>query len=348
MVQNVREFLTKNGPYMAAAISFYSFLSLFPLLIAVIAILSFFLPGFDESSATTALNPPQTVQECLARNTDDATTPITQDCLILALQALVPVLDLAEQQFLTDFFQDLRNGRVATSALAIVGVMFAATAVFGAVRKSVNTIWGIRKTRPFLLERVMDFTLMFGVTILLLLSLSFSLLLGLVQDFAVNLETLFPGVYTAFLPLLNILGRLVAPVLSFLVFVILYWWLPNVRLGFRDVWLTAVGATIAFEIAKQIFVWYVNNLGTLANNLYGGVSSIIVLLIFVYTSAIIMLVGAMLTAHYSRYRETRNLGALNQRMAKNLERVRSTSVLVGMPNVAKVTKLPAGRTSQRN
>ena len=294
---NFNEFLEKNGPYMAAAISFYSFLSLFPLLIAIIAIFSFLLGNIQ-----------------------------IEQSIITALKQLIPVLNEVDDAFLAEFFLSLQTQQVVTSTLAIAGLLWASTAVFGAIRKSVNAIWGIRKTRPFLIERFMDFSLLFGTAFILIGSILFSLLLGFLQQI---LESILQ---TPTQPQFwQILAQLIPPALSFIGFTILYWWLPNISLSFRNVWPTAVAATIAFEISKQVFILYLRNLGGLANNVYGGVSSVIVLLAFVYVSAIIMLVGAMLTARYTVYLNRKKQTAWNNKLSTSLERIRSTPSLPGMP-----------------
>ncbi len=288
---------------MAAAISFYSFLSLFPLLIALIAISSFFIAD-----------------------------PDIQSDLIEAIQRLVPVLRQSssegQDQFLTEFFRSLQSGRVFTSSLAIIGLLWASTAVFGAVRKSVNAIWGIRKTRPFLMERFMDFSLSFGTMLLLLSSVALSTILSL---FAALSQTIFPDAPIAEPRLWQQVAQVLPPLLTFFVFLILYWWLPNIKLPFKNVWPTTFAATVAFEISKQIFILYLQNLGGIGRNLYGGVSAVIVLLAFVYVSAIIMLVGAQLTARYTAYLELKSQRVLNDTLSRNLERIRSRPSLPGMP-----------------
>ena len=121
-------------------------------------------------------------------------------------------------------------------------------------------------------------------------------------------------------------------VLNFLVFLTLYWWLPNTKLRFKEVWPTAVLGAVAFEISKAIFIFYLRNLSGVATTVYGGVSVIIVLMIFVYVSAIILLVGAMLTSRYAFYLAETEQKKRNRSLSHNLERIRGTSSLPGMPN----------------
>jgi uncharacterized BrkB/YihY/UPF0761 family membrane protein len=126
-------------------------------------------------------------------------------------------------------------------------------------------------------------------------------------------------------------------ILTFSVFLTLYWWVPNTKLRFREVWPTALAGAAAFEISKAIFIFYLRNVGGVTATIYGGVSTIIVLMIFVYVSAIILLVGAMLTSRYAFFLAETEQKKRNQSLSRSLERIRGTASLPGMPN-----PVPAG------
>ena len=104
------------------------------------------------------------------------------------------------------------------------------------------------------------------------------------------------------------------------------------KLRFKEVWPTALAGAAAFEISKAVFVFYLRNMSNVANNIYGGVSAIIVLLIFVYVSAIILLVGAMLTSRYAFYLADTTQKKRNRLLSRSLDRIRGTASLLGMPN----------------
>lgn len=296
---NFNEFLEKNGPYMSAAIGFYAFFSLFPLSLALIAFFSVLLgiEGFE-------------------------------DQLIVGLRDQIPVLNEQDDEFLRNFFASLHDDRAVTSSLAAVGLFWASTAVFGSIRKGINSIWGIKKTRPFLQERLMDFTMMFGASFLLLSSFTISTIQSFVDEIS---AIFFPDAPIWNPTLWDSMTVAVPPLLTFLVFLILYWWLPNTKLTFKQVWPTALVGTVAFEISKAVFILYLRNLGSVTGNIYGGVSAIIVLMAFVYVSAIILLVGAQLTARYTYYLSVREQKRRNSMLSRNLDRIRSTPSLPGMP-----------------
>jgi membrane protein len=299
VTSNFNEFLDKNGPYMSAAIAFYAFFTLFPLSLALITIFSFFL-GIKNF----------------------------EDSLITGLETQIPVLAEQGDEFLSNFFLSLRSGRGVTSAVAVLGLIFASKAVFSSIRKSVNTIWGITKTRPFLTEQAMDFALLIGASILLIVSFSISTIFGFFQEVSTIVAPNTPVSGTA---LWAQIARLSPPLLSFIVFLIIYWWLPNTKLRFKEVFPTALLGAAAFEISKSVFILYIRNAAGLASGIYGGVSAIIVLMVFVYVSAIIMLVGAQVTSRWAFYLATREQQKQNEELSLNLARIRSKPSLPGLP-----------------
>lgn len=299
IASNFNEFLEKNGPYMSAAIAFYAFFALFPLSLALITIFSLFLgiEGFEES-------------------------------LIEGLETQIPVLASQDDEFLTNFFQSLRSGRAVTSAVAVLGLIFASKAVFSSIRKSVNTVWGITKTRPFLTEQAMDFLLLVGAALLLIVSFSITTIFVFFQELTTIVAPNTPVSGNA---LWAQVARISPPVLSFIVFLILYWWLPNTKLRFKEVFPTALLGAAAFEISKGVFILYLQNAAGVTNGIYGSVSAIIVLMVFVYVSAIILLVGAQITSRWAFYLSNREQQMQNEELSQNLARIRSTPSLPGLP-----------------
>ena len=317
IASNFNEFLAKNGPYMSAAIAYYAFFSLFPLSLALIAVFSLFLgiEGFEAD-------------------------------LIDGLQRQIPVLAEADDEFLSNFFDSISNGRVAGGVVATLGLFWVSQQVFSAIRKSINVIWGINKTRPFLTERLMDIALMFGAATLLFASVLITTAITFIQELSAiwlpDAPISDPALWQRFAVLIPL-------VLTFTVFLTLYWWLPNTKLRFKEVWPTALAGAAAFEISKAIFVFYLRNMSGVATSIYGGVSAIIVLMIFVYVSAIILLVGAMLTSRYAFYLSETEQKKRNRSLSRSLERIRGTASLPGMPNpVPAGAQEPEGPGAMRN
>tara|TARA_B110000438_G_scaffold99548_1_gene98507 strand:- start:8453 stop:9334 length:882 start_codon:yes stop_codon:yes gene_type:complete len=285
----VNEFIEKNVPFMCASISFYAFFSLFPLLLALIMIFSIFIGIRD-----------------------------FEEIIIDSLMNLIPIFDEQDDEFLKTFFDSLTSNRLATSTVAAIGLLFASSAVFGTIRKSINFIWEIDKKRTFFQERKIDFSMLFLASSLLIGSVVLTTGLSFLSElFAIT----FPDSPLIDPNIWNRMALLVPPLLTFLVFLICFWWLPNIELSFISVFPAALIATLAEEITKMLFILYLRNFSGLSGSIYGGVSAIIVFMAFIYISSIILLVGAQVSARNTIYINIRKQNHQNNILQNSLDRL---------------------------
>ena len=261
----VNEFLDKNCPYIAGAISFYTLFSIFPLLLAVASVLGFMGPRTEEKQLEAA----------------------TQ------LAEIIPV----SSGFISQTMEGLVNARTITGIVSVIGLFGGATVAFGAIRKGVNAAWGIRTSRPFIRERLIDFALALGAGVLLLAILFSAPAVGVLREVT---DLLAPESTRFIHTVWNLVATLLTPALVFLTFLILYTYLPNTHVRLEDTWIGALIASLAFHAASLAFVWYVSTYAHY-NVLYGSVGSILALLTWVYLSAIILLLGALMTSRYTGY-----------------------------------------------
>jgi membrane protein len=260
----VNDFLAKNCPFLAAAIAFYVLFSLFPLFLAIISVAGFVLgPHADKAE--------------LARDISEV-IPVSAEYIGRTVEGIV-------------------SARAITGVASIIGLLWASTAAFGAMRKGINASWGIKKTRPFLRERAMDFMLVIGAGLLILSLLFGTPILESIRELSAVIapESDAPVAY-----LWSLIARLTTPVLTFATFVLLYRFLPNTKVTFSDVWMGALLAALAFDGAMWGFVWYVRTF-PVYNAVYGSVGAVMALLTWVYVSAIILLFGAHVTSRYAQY-----------------------------------------------
>ena len=221
-------------------------------------------------------------------------SPEKQAELARDIASVIPV----ETEFIARTVEGVVSARAITGIAAIVGLLWAASAAFGAVRKGINAAWGIRKTRPFLRERLMDFTLVLGAGLLMMSLLLATPAIALAHD---TIELLAPGTNYAE-DFSSLAARLLTPLLSFLTFLLLYRFLPNTKVTLADVWIGALFASTAFEGAKWGFELYVKSV-PIYGAVYGPIGAIMALLTWVYVSAIILLFGAHITSRYAAYAE---------------------------------------------
>lgn len=267
----VNDFLAKNCTHLAGAISFYTMFSIFPLFLAVISVLGFVLG-------------PRAEEEQLARDIAGH-LPVSSDYVSQTIQGVV-------------------SARAITGIASVFGLLWAATAAFGAMRKGINAAWGIRKTRPFLRERMIDFGLVLGAGMIMLAVFFIPTILGVMREISLVIAP-ESEYFTNFI--WDLVASLLFPSLTFLSFLILYRYLPNTEVRISDVWPGALLASFAFSGANLGFVWYVRTYPLVYNVVYGSVGAVIALLTWVYLSAIILLFGALLTSRYAAY--SASLGA---------------------------------------
>ena len=261
---SVNDFLGKNCPHVAGAIAFYTLFSLFPLFLAIISIAGFLLgPEFEKTE--------------LARD----------------IASVFPV----STEFIGKTVEGIVSARAITGIASIFGLLWAASAAFGAIRKGINAAWGVKKPRPFLRERLMDVSLVLGAGLLITVLMFVAPILTFFKELA---EYIAPEADVPIDFLWGLAAQLITPVLSFATFVILYRFIPNAKVRFGDVWLGALAASVAFDGAMWGFVWYVKTF-PVYNAVYGSVSAVMALLTWVYVSAIIVLFGALVTSRYAEY-----------------------------------------------
>lgn len=297
---NVNDFMSVNGHYLAAAIAFYSFLSIFPLTIALITLWRFVVgaEGFE-------------------------------DRLITGILTQIPVLAETEgPSFVERFIHNVSNNPAVTSSLTGLGLFVAGMGVFGSIRKSVNIIWGIHRPRPFLTERAIDFMMMMVASSLIFLSVLLSAIFSFIQEIADLMAT---GVAPVDQWVVLVAGLAIPAVITYVVFTVVYWWLPNTNVRLVEILGVALLATVAFEATKYIFIYFLRNSGGLLTSIYGSVSTVMMFFFFVYFEAIILLAGAMLSAKWSNHLRIRDQRRQNQLLIDNLQRINSSNRLAFLP-----------------
>lgn len=202
------------------------------------------------------------------------------------------------EDVLEDNIKDVIRLRGTLGILSIVGLFWTASAMFGAISRAINRAWDIHQDRPFYLRKLRDITMAMGVSVLFLLSLGASS----VSEIVGNID----------LPIMETAATwgatCVAFSLDFAIFLLLYKFIPNTRTLWRSVWPGALLATILFVIAENLFIFYLSNVADY-ESVYGSVGSIIALLVWVYVSAFILILGAEFSSEYGRLRDTPSGGS---------------------------------------
>ncbi len=192
----------------------------------------------------------------------------------------------------------LRTFAAGGTVLAVLGLMFSGAGIFSQLDEALNDIWGIRKTPPQSLtdrlilfrHKLAPFVVVVFLGVLLSSSVLFDTLLVTLID---RLARFLPQV-AGLQPHAN---WLFIPLLSLAVFTVIFKWLPDARSRWRDMAVGGLVTTLLFLIGRQLLFLYIDRSDAIS--LYGALGSLVVLLIWVYYSAQIVLFGAEFTKLYA-------------------------------------------------
>ena len=163
--------------------------------------------------------------------------------------------------------------------------------MFGQLQDALNTIWGV-KAKPglgiwgFLRARFLSFAMVAGICFLLLVSLAIEAIL---KAFSQYVKSVLPGGIVIAVTVYLVFDFAVVVLL----FAMIFKFLPDVKIHWRDVWIGAVMTAILFGIGKWLLGFYLGS--GAAGSAYGAAGSLITLLLWVYYSSQILLFGAEFT-----------------------------------------------------
>lgn len=254
-----------NAPRLAAALAFYTMLSIAPLLVLSVALAGLvFGPQAAEGRVVAQLQS------------------------IVGYQGSVTIQELLAHS------RHLSSG-ITALVIGVLLLIYGASSVFAELRDSLNLLWGVKTvTGPGILgvigSRIVSFAMVVAIGFLLLVSLLFSAAIAAAGKF-------FGGM----LPIPEWLLHLANAFLSFLavtgLFALLYKVIPEVRIEWRDVWIGAAFTSLLFSLGKLGIGIYIGKAGV--RSTYGAAGSLVAFLIWVYYSAQIFLFGAEFTHQFS-------------------------------------------------
>jgi len=250
---------------LAAALAYYAVISLAPLLILLISIAGFAL-GKEAAQGRISAQ----IQGLIGQQ---------------SAQAIEGIIANANKP----------TTGVLASVAAIITLILGASGVFGALQDGLNTIWEV-EPRPgrgiigIIKDRFLSLTMVLGVGFLLMVSLVVSAALTALGDLMGGLLPL-----PAFV--LQALNLIVSFAVITLLFALIYKFLPDVEIRWKDVWIGAAITSLLFSIGKFLIGLYLGR--SSVGSAYGAAGSLVVILIWVYYSAQILFFGAEVTQVYA-------------------------------------------------
>jgi membrane protein len=186
-----------------------------------------------------------------------------------------------------------------TAALGIGLLLVAALGVVVQLRDALNTIFDVKEPED---AGIAWYAKVYAMCFAGILALGFLLAVSLIISAVLAAFSAWLSDSAAESLLLMLLSFAVSLAVLTLLFSMLFKWLPGRQLAWRDVWLGGFATALLFNIGKSAIAWYIGTQGF--ESTYGAAASIVVLLIWVYYSAQIVLFGAELTQAYAAQRVT--------------------------------------------
>jgi membrane protein len=267
-MQAVSLFANCHGMKLSAALSFYTVFSIGPFLIIIISLAGIFFGK----------------QAVEGKVYGEISGMIGSD---IALQV-------------QDIIRNIQNSHHTTlgSIIGFVILVIGASSVFSEIHESLNLIWGV-KAKPkkvishLLLRRLLSFSLMIGITFLLLVSLLINALADLLSEHLAH--RLNDSVLQSFYRLNLVLIFIVVSILFTVIFKIL----PNTYIRWKDAIVGALFTSILFLIGKFMIGFYLGN--SSVGVTYGAAAAIVILMLWVYYSSMILYFGACFTRVYAMH-----------------------------------------------
>ncbi|PZX03072.1 membrane protein [Psychrobacillus insolitus] len=182
-----------------------------------------------------------------------------------------------------------RNGGLLS--IGIIGTIWSASNGMNAIVKSLNSSYEIEETRPFFIVRGLSVVF----TLLMIVLFIIALILPVFGQQIGSILFSYFGFEESFIKLWNNLRWTITPLIMFVVLVALYWIVPNQKLFLKSVLPGAAFATIGWISVSLGFSYYVTNFGNYSST-YGSIGGIIVLMLWLYITGIILLVGGQINA----------------------------------------------------
>ncbi len=264
-----QEFFDDDCAQRAAAISYYALLSLFPLAILLTATFGLIVD-------------------------DDA----ARERVITFVLDNVPLQRDAGATQLSDLLRSVTADGRGFGIAAVAGLLLSASAVMGAVRRALNAAFDVHDARPPLQGKLIDLLLVLAAGLTIMISLTLTFTVRLVASVGEGFGSAGGLARAAIL----LGGQLVPALLLFVLFVLLYGLLPATATAVRDAWPGALVATLGVEACKAGFAIYLQTIADYGA-IYASLGSLVALLVFVFITATVFLLGAEVASEWPAVRD---------------------------------------------
>jgi membrane protein len=267
VVDTVMGFSKSRGPEAAASITYFFLFSIFPLLLSVVSIGSYFLE----------------VGQIRLQ-------------VVRIVHAVVPV----EPELIVQNIEEVLEARGTFGTIGVIGLVWSASAAFTILFRNINRAWVRAEPLNALLTRLVGVLVIFAIVLLLVLVRFASAAVNLLPTFGIEFVE---EIYDTYLWL--VISSLIPLFLTFLMFLALYRWIPNTRVRWSEAFWGALLVAIGWELSTNIFTLFLSE-GILEYQVvYGSLGTMMALLFWLYINNMIILFGAHLCATIARHERPR-------------------------------------------
>lgn len=268
--KTIKEWGEDKGAALAAALAYYTTFSLAPLLVLVIAIAGLF--GGHEAA---------------------------QGLVMTQIEDLVGIEGRDFVQSMIENATQPKTGIIA-SIVGTATLFFGAIGAFNELQNALNTIWDVEpkpiegwggRVKSFLFDRLLSFSMLVVIGFLLLVSLVLNAGLSAMSDY-------LRGIPLSSEIVLQILNLIVSFGLITLLFAMIFKFIPDVEITWRNVWLGAAITALLFSVGKALIGLYLGQSDV--GSSFGAAGSLALIMIWVYYSSQILLLGAEFTQVFSK------------------------------------------------
>jgi membrane protein len=264
--QTFKDFGTLNITRMSAALAYYTVFALAPMLLVIITICGVF---FGREAIEGRI--------------------YAQIKSFVGSEAAIQIQQLIKNAAISP-------GLTFASTIGVIVLIVSATGVFVEIQSSINTIWRL-KANPkkggiikILLTRLLSFSMVVSLGFLLMVSLIVNAALAALVD---RLTQIFPGITVYLTYAINVILTFIT---TAILFAVIFKVLPDARVKFKDIRAGAITTALLFMLGRFAIGFYLGQ--SKVSSTYGAAGSLVVILLWVYYSAIILYFGAAFTRAY--------------------------------------------------
>jgi membrane protein len=260
LTQAVKRYSEVQASEAAAAVAYYTLFSLFPLLLFLVAI------------ASSVLDNPE-----------------IQAQILDSIGELLPT----SQELVQNNIEQALRVRGTVGTVGMIGLLWSATAVFSILTQNISEAWNDAQPRNFLKLRLMALTIVGSMVALLIMAQTFSTIVKLFSQLDIPVWGTVPIDETFFRRHVLLWGP---RFIIFVAFWLMYWWGPNTRVRWQEAAWGAGTTTVAWELLKTVFAWYIASGFARQQLVYGSLGAVVALMLWIFLSAQIILFGAHISA----------------------------------------------------